>query len=76
MGIKDELESGRELKCVSLHMYFFFLFCYLKKRSQMQSDNCSVIIGSKYLFQNMYLLSIAVILHHRGSLHFSWSHSI
>lgn len=24
MGVKKELESGRELKCVSLHMYFFF----------------------------------------------------
>lgn len=68
-GIRKRVEM-----CIFAYV-FFFLFCYLKKRSQMQIDNCPVITGSKHIFLDMYLLSKAGVLHCRGSLHPGWSHS-
>lgn len=64
MSIKNGLQSGRELKCLSLGLFFFsFLSCYLKKGSHLQINNWPVIAYSKYLFLNIHLLSTTAILH-------------
>lgn len=75
MAVENELEPGRELKWVSLHMYFF-PFLPLEEITTRANRQLASHVSSKYLFLSVYILSTAVILHCRGSIHPCWTHSI